>query len=278
MLNAFRHQRNSHWSLRRIARDFNECSTPFGIKGTLTLIGGHLLSGDFLCSTPFGIKGTLTIWKSSILRRSTGAQRLSASKELSRTFPARSPIRKGIVLNAFRHQRNSHADAFNQLFAGISVLNAFRHQRNSHVPKLPSGTLSRTCSTPFGIKGTLTARKYDTGQNFSKCSTPFGIKGTLTRYGAVGYQSTIMCSTPFGIKGTLTLCYHSSTNKNATCSTPFGIKGTLTLKLPTTIPALASAQRLSASKELSRRYNRCWRAGKIVLNAFRHQRNSHMNT
>src|SRR3990172_7925175 len=64
----------------------------------------------FSCSTPFGIIGILTLGASTLF-----------------SFPS--------VLNAFRHHRNSHAEA---LFSGrrrsLLVLNAFRHHRNSHGP------------------------------------------------------------------------------------------------------------------------------------------------
>src|SRR5207248_65512 len=61
------------------------------------------------------------------------------------------------------------------------------------------------------------------------------------------------------------------------CSTPFGIIGILTLTIPATITLNFSAQRLSASSEfsLSGNYDSALRA--LVLNAFRHHRNSHVS-
>ena len=178
VLNAFRHQRNSHVCLWRNRQQFR------------------------------------------------GAQRLSASKELSLRC-ARITFAGKNVLNAFRHQRNSHHVVRSECADCADVLNAFRHQRNSHCHSAPNFDCPAWCSTPFGIKGTLTGMLVSTVRTIWPCSTPFGIKGTLT---------------------------------NSLSPAP--------------IPA-GSAQRLSASKELSQ----CARIESVsrhnVLNAFRHQRNSH---
>ena len=156
MLNAFRHQRNSHGDEAAATRQ------------------------DLGCSTPFGIKGTLTTALPSDLTSVIGAQRLSASKELSLNQRNICQMSARCVLNAFRHQRNSHGcgiptsrststsaqrlsaskelsppERLNLSLRGVGaqrlsaskelsrsipgsccsrlqVLNAFRHQRNSH--------------------------------------------------------------------------------------------------------------------------------------------------
>ena len=179
VLNAFRHQRNSHHRPHRRAGRADTCSTPFGIKGTLTT------------SLPQG--------------RASGKP----------------------VLNAFRHQRNSHSrerrcggyDGCAQRLSAskelsrlmnldywplLRVLNAFRHQRNSHSGHGTGRTHPGGCSTPFGIKGTLTIDFLDRPIAFHRCSTPFGIKGTLTFCRNDDSSRHLRCSTPFGIKGTLT--------------------------------------------------------------------------
>jgi len=60
VLNAFRHQRNDHFhsAVLKITRKL--CSTPSGIKGTITEIASNDERYDIRCSTPSGIKGTIT--------------------------------------------------------------------------------------------------------------------------------------------------------------------------------------------------------------------------
>ncbi len=153
------------------------------------------------------------------------AQRLSASKELSLpsqkldgSFP--------FVLNAFRHQRNSHdrrgecgeaTEGAQRLSASKElsqarkfiaqqtgeVLNAFRHQRNSHAADCRfavSGAGAQRLSASKELSQRLTGRP----TRCQPCSTPFGIKGTLTRMTGQPLGERNRCSTPFGIKGTLT--------------------------------------------------------------------------
>ncbi len=154
MLNAFRHHRNSHFAACRMRRTMSKCSTPFGIIGILTdrlnifLFANRvlnafrhhrnshpLLSSHFyrpcMCSTPFGIIGILTLKWSPRLSRFSRAQRLSASSEFSQTKLA-SASKPFLVLNAFRHHRNSHASRTVMWNRFRFVLNAFRHHRNSH--------------------------------------------------------------------------------------------------------------------------------------------------
>src|SRR6266436_4971439 len=84
-----------------------------------------------LCSTPFGIIGILTDADAHLMTDTGGAQRLSASSEFSHT-PNGFCGRKMLVLNAFRHHRNSHG---------------------ANCPAMPTSSM---CSTPFGIIGILT--------------------------------------------------------------------------------------------------------------------------
>ena len=185
-------------------------------------------AGSLSCSTPFGIKGTLT-----------------------RTVVNVADLHK--VLNAFRHQRNSHP--MGVLRRAICIFSA---QRLSASKELSPDELKTNdlwffvCSTPFGIKGTLTELDQTRRATKRWCSTPFGIKGTLTqlfaflRCDARGAQRLSAskelsrvaaihhfaparpCSTPFGIKGTLTSQHLLFAFLRKSCSTPFGIKGTLT--------------------------------------------------
>ena len=84
------------------------CSTPFGIRGRFT---GAVLTGFGVslkvCSTPFGIRGRFTPTRHASSNYSIqSAQRLSASEVGSRPRPDHlEPLRRGAVLNAFRHQR-----------------------------------------------------------------------------------------------------------------------------------------------------------------------------
>ncbi len=122
------------------------------------------LRSDLSCSTPFGIIGILTFAKTQFISNII------------------------LVLNAFRHHRNSHSvstSRFGLCFAcstpfgiiGILtrandvpnpnrnvVLNAFRHHRNSHARTTANKNRSAMCSTPFGIIGILTIVDAITGR------------------------------------------------------------------------------------------------------------------
>src|SRR5688572_1191639 len=82
------------------------------------------------------------------------AQRLSASSEFSLALPSFQGG-KTIVLNAFRHHRNSHMSATicNQRGSGAQRLSA--SSEFSHTAP-PLETTLYSCSTPFGIIGILT--------------------------------------------------------------------------------------------------------------------------
>ncbi len=112
-----------------------------------------------MCSTPFGIIGILTLEPVCSRVRGSSAQRLSASSEFSLHLDG---VRKQIklVLNAFRHHRNSHARREGFRTQGNRVLNAFRHHRNSHKIRPCNANRVRPCSTPFGIIGILTPKSH----------------------------------------------------------------------------------------------------------------------
>ncbi len=84
MLNALRHQRLYHSYNSVFAQTAYECSTPYGIRGCITLgqAGGSVQT--VLCSTPYGIRGCITncIFDKNMVRYK--------------------------VLNALRHQRLYH--------------------------------------------------------------------------------------------------------------------------------------------------------------------------
>ena len=300
VLNAFRHQRESH-SVRLPGEGIPVvCSTPFGIKENRTPPDTSKPAGSTGCSTPFGIKENRTRslfcrgrrrdsvlnafrhqreshtpFPARILWDVSRAQRLSASKRIAQT--ARPPFRAkpkcaqrlsaskrialidieqdfkslecstpfGIkenrtcrlsrqasascVLNAFRHQRESHAPLFALEVPAYRVLNAFRHQRESH-----------------HVLGQVLAHAI-------QCSTPFGIKENRTD--ATGAAAT-------DAEHVLNAFRHqreSHANSNI-------VHQSMT----------DGAQRLSASKRIAQWFTvtavRSWYA---VLNAFRHQRESH---
>src|SRR5581483_1122799 len=126
----------------------------------------------------------------------------------------------------------------------------------------------------FGIKGSLTPALIVRLLFFFACSTPFGIKGSLT------------CASRFidSHNSVLNAFRHQRFSHQSVrpmsviecrCSTPFGIKGSLTSEASQLHFAKTCAQRLSASKVLSPFYARCSNKNNLVLNAFRHQRFSH---
>ena len=110
----------------------------------------------------------------------------------------------------------------------------------------------RTCSTPFGIIGIHTKTTVSKIPPFGTCSTPFGIIGIHTHAKGTAHEgSDLECSTPFGI---------------------IGIHTDLPLAA---IFLLLCAQRLSASSEFTQAGHRRAAHQGLVLNAFRHHRNSH---
>src|SRR5438270_26805 len=109
-----------------------------------------------------------------------------------------------LVLNAFRHHRNSHNRAVASrprpscaqrllalsdfslmlqffFFFICCLLNPFRHHRNSHQTPYSSPIFFNLCSTPFGIIGILTrlaggvlllkvsAQRLSASSEFSRC-------------------------------------------------------------------------------------------------------------
>ena len=132
------------------------CSTPFGIKGTLTPARWRKCRGCPVLNAFRHQRNSHWI-PDAVLAVGNRAQRLSASKELSRRPAGKSLSACLRVLNAFRHQRNSHC-ASNRLRKkpiGAQRLSASKElSRNARFGK------SRIdgCSTPFGIKGTLTTK------------------------------------------------------------------------------------------------------------------------
>ena len=84
------------------------------------------------CSTPFGIIGILT-------QQPRGRERarrlvLNAFRHHRNSHAGCAPLSGSVcgVLNAFRHHRNSHRRLAVEGFDLLLVLNAFRHHRNSH--------------------------------------------------------------------------------------------------------------------------------------------------
>ncbi len=208
----------------------------------------------------------------ALLNRS--AQRLSASKVLSLSIRSQVP---SLFICA---QRLSASKVLSLWPVGRNpvlskVLNAFRHQRFFHSRSNTSPQLQVQCSTPFGIKGSFTELGGFVRPSSCSCSTPFGIKGSFTLIDTARQFAQKLCSTPFGIKGSFTASGTSGSTCDGECSTPFGIKGSFTAETMSLDLGGNGAQRLSASKVLSRAFESLLLRGKPVLNAFRHQRFFH---
>ena len=132
------------------------------------------------------------------------------------------------------------------------------------------------CSTPFGIIGIFTSSSQSRHTPRSvlnafrhhwnlhpdnltmlvqswECSTPFGIIGIFTARSASISLTSPRCSTPFGIIGIFTSEMLRLLGVEDLCSTPFGIIGIFT-----------ETSRARPTRQL-------------VLNAFRHHWNLHMN-
>jgi hypothetical protein len=182
------------------------------------------------------------------------AQRLSASKEYSPCSGIKPFIRahwcstplgiKGILTRAgersVRRPRN--------------VLNASRHQRNTH----RSGITPAAPALPSAQR--LSASKEYSLGRFGKRLVSSKIPGGAQRLSASKEYS---------------LREKFFAGAFALCSTPLGIKGILTLNRKVTPNQANGAQRLSASKEYSPPGGTQHRSWCCVLNASRHQRNTH---
>jgi len=99
----------------------NQCSTPFGIRGVVTLRMGVEFSSN--CSVLNAFRH----------------QRCCHHDCGIATFF------EGVVLNAFRHQRCCHTINWFTSWFSLYVLNAFRHQRCCH-QRAPLGDLERSCA------------------------------------------------------------------------------------------------------------------------------------
>ena len=219
---------------------------------------------------------------------------LNAFRHQRESHPSLAKSRENVrVLNAFRHQRESHPLIYKIC---LPVLNAFRHQRESHSSShWPGPFVLAGCSTPFGIKENRTTKRVvalsPSAQRLSaskrialekrprrrlafRCSTPFGIKENRTKK-LIAHLSTLQVLNAFRHQRE-----SHATRKAAACSCAQRLSASK--RIAHRIAACHGefprrAQRLSASKRIARRlalpipaYRR-----KSVLNAFRHQRESH---
>ena len=325
VLNAFRHQRGSHspdqlqraaslWSAQRLSASKGVAQTERGKRplGQSVLNafrhqrGSHVksLMGKvlaFQCSTPFGIKGGRTNNGTVMRFNGTGAQRLSASKGVARAGERAHPDGLRCVLNAFRHQRGSHVCVGRQPSSACKCSTPFGIKGGRTIGMCRVLGRYGPCSTPFGIKGgrtrqlytyrrlyrVLNAFRHQRGSHLpaldtdfslcSWCSTPFGIKGGRTEVSLESGICFISCSTPFGIKGGRTSSGWRKTTCLSRCSTPFGIKGGRTPPWQKTLGSrwrVLNAFRHQRGSHLDGRREGQKRGG--VLNAFRHQRGSHL--
>ncbi|BBO31076.1 hypothetical protein PLANPX_0688 [Lacipirellula parvula] len=108
------------------------CSTPVGVKGSLTQFATNRLIQQVECSTPVGVKGSLTRTIRDRFRNIPRAQRLSASKDLSRHSGG------SLSLSIVCAQRLSASKDLSHCGAKLRFLPA-------------------ECSTPVGVKGSLTS-------------------------------------------------------------------------------------------------------------------------
>ena len=84
------------------------------------------------CSTPFGIKESRTSRFGLACRPCRPVLNAFRHQRESHIPKHRRQSHSPRVLNAFRHQRESHRDRGKTQAAAVVVLNAFRHQRESH--------------------------------------------------------------------------------------------------------------------------------------------------
>ncbi|BBO31075.1 hypothetical protein PLANPX_0687 [Lacipirellula parvula] len=131
------------------------------------------------------------------------------------------------MLNACRRQRISHIPLNIPAAVVIPVLNACRRQRISHDTIGAVDMIQGRCSTPVGVKGSLTIGGIDVGQEGLRAQRLSASKDLSLGLGITA-AAMAMCSTPVGVKGSLTTSRHHLRNRLRTCSTPVGVKGSLT--------------------------------------------------
>ena len=104
------------------------------------------------------------------------------------------PIPYSVVLNAFRHQRENHRTIEFLAVCISSVLNAFRHQRENHAVmfclwELRIGRAQRLSASEGksqDVRGIIATD--------ARCSTPFGIRGKITASGLVQSRGSPCCA------------------------------------------------------------------------------------
>ena len=152
MLNAFRHQRGSHFVGRLANAGPNACSTPFGIKEGRT---NPRLLGVGRCVCAQRLSASKRVARAASMISSTCARSCSTPFGIKEGRTSQSlviGVCRITVLNAFRHQRGSHSPPRMNRARCVRVLNAFRHQRGSHICSALMVRRCWRCSTPFGIK------------------------------------------------------------------------------------------------------------------------------
>ncbi|BBO31077.1 hypothetical protein PLANPX_0689 [Lacipirellula parvula] len=180
------------------------CSTPVGVKGSLT----HSLFADDCvaerCSTPVGVKGSLTT-------------------------DVRQVKDKVAVLNACRRQRISHIPASLEPAGVAVVLNACRRQRISHATCAARTATTGGCAQRLSASKDLSHFAYLTcltGQ--FRCSTPVGVKGSLTGRRRNGHSLQGSVLNACRRQRISHIVPRETFNVSQRCSTPVGVKGSLT--------------------------------------------------
>jgi len=133
-----------------------------------------------------------------------------------------------LVLNAFRHHRNSHKIASS--VPAVPLISAQRLSASSEFSRdlVVKGAFADWCSTPFGIIGILTIEQVSFALLDSTVLNAFRHHRNSHRALSAGQLSESECSTPFGIIGILTPRFALQVVAFSLCSTPFGIIGILT--------------------------------------------------
>ena len=252
VLNAFRRRRFHHRRSASTRSLGHECSTPFGVEGSITRHAATVVHPyRCMCSTPFGVEGSITPRCSTFPRRTMSAQRLSASKVPS-LLRARSWPQDRMCSTPFGVEGSITRHIQPQRPVRQEVLNAFRRRRFHH-----GWSLRPSCTSSSAQR--LSASKVPSPRSVWTIATrPYVLNAFRRRR----FHHGRCQGRALRARGVLNAFRRRRFHHRTTCSPCAGSSG--------------CAQRLSASKVPSPEAGHVPALDSAVLNAFRRRRFHHV--